>query len=147
MQRQKIVRRSRQLHPFFEVASCDIRGTKVQGTKYRRGLHLSGDAYEYQFSRGSVEIAESTYGCDEEIAHQPERRILEERLSLLLPPETIDLLYLIAVAGVSQADIARERGVARSTVKRQYDAAIAITRSDAIVSRLVSSSAEDERTA
>jgi hypothetical protein len=108
-------------HPFgvlFEAVACSHQGTRLNGVTYRNGSKLDGLARCYQF-RDPGPAAESD---GDGTLHDPPLGILvRQRLEELLSPADLDLLYLRFCAGWSQADVARELGCCRSTVKRREE--------------------------
>jgi hypothetical protein len=111
-------RRARQYHPLFEAVACNVQGTKVDGISYRLAKP-NRDARYYQFRDFEHNVVAND--LDPALCEPPICKLVRRRLRELLSSEDIDLLYLRLVAGWRQADIAREQGCHRSSVKRRED--------------------------
>src|SRR5262249_44165460 len=114
---------------FAEAVVCRLDGTKVRPTVYRRGRTRAGAASSFQFRP-------SDFDTDCRCASHEDPTIREtilERLTALLLPEEIDLLYLIHVAGKSAAALARESNVHRANSGRREKRLFAILRNDPIL--------------
>jgi DNA-directed RNA polymerase specialized sigma24 family protein len=128
-------RRSKRLrrpyHSLFEAIACNRIGTKVDGIAYRNG-RLSRDAACYQFRDGQANGVAGNHTLTV---------LVQKRLGELLAAKDIDLLYLRFVAGWSQAEIARERGCHRSTIKRRENRLLQTLRADPLLRRAAGASA------
>jgi DNA-directed RNA polymerase specialized sigma24 family protein len=142
MQQQETSRRSLRHHAYFEVEVCDISGRRIRGTPYRQRA-ICGDAYDYQYRRPSDNSDSPLLQWRAEYRRKQIGRTLAKRLATLLDEETIDLLFMIEVEGISQAEIARERGVNRSTIMRQFNHAVEMIRSDRVLRILLACTDED----
>ena len=114
-------RRRRRYQAMFEALACDRHGSKINGTAYGNGK-LTGDARCYQFRDG---------GADQDgSAGEAVIALVQERLTALVDAADIDLIYLRFVAGLSQAELARDLGCHRSSIKRREDRVLATLRAD-----------------
>ena len=127
-------RRSRPLHDLFESVACDLTGYKMNGTAYRRGSTLAGDACSYQFRPQDHLDEPGQNGQDSAPSFLAD--LVSSRLVELLPQADIDLLFLLYVADWSQADVAREHGCHRSTVMRQERRILTVVRADPVLGYL-----------
>jgi DNA-directed RNA polymerase specialized sigma24 family protein len=112
-----LIRRRQRRRPLLaalEAIACDVSGRRLDQRGYRTP------------SRGATG-QENGDG----------QALVQARLQMLLADADVDLLYLRFVAGWSQADVARERGVHRSTIKRREQHSLAILRGDPALRRLV----------
>jgi hypothetical protein len=125
----------RRPHPFgvlFEAVACSHQGSPMNGVSYRNGSKLDGLARCYQFREPGPGAAADG---DETMHDLPLGALVRQRLQELLRPADLDLLYLRFCAGWSQADVARELGCNRSTVKRREERLCRRLRADPTLQR------------
>lgn len=124
----------RKTQPFlaaFEAVACELVGRKTLGRLYRQGRQgLSSPRFRF-----------APFELNGDVERAPRReergRMVQQRLEALLTLREIDLLYLRFVAEWSQSEVARERGVHRSTIKRQEERIFAVLRVDPLLRWLV----------
>ena len=129
-------RRGRQLDAVFEPVVCDMSGSKIRGSPFRR-RNLDGDACAYRYSSALGRRDGPLWRWRVQCRQKVIASILAKRVPELLTEEERDLLMLIAVAGFPAKSIAVELNVHSSTVTRRYNRVVEKLRSDRELRRLL----------
>ena len=124
-------RRARPLVAGCELIACDLQGRKFLGQATHR---WNGSACAKALHAADAEPDADGHA---QPASSDRSAMVQRRLEALLEQREIDLCYLRFIAGWSQAELARERRVHRSTIKRQEVRVFAVLRSDPLLRWLV----------